>query len=92
MARAAKNAMRSSGPRKVTMAGIEWEEKYGCFQALVNHWLKLSFHWEAGDMHVQVAGHTLKTRAKTEEQAAILATSTARVWARRALEVLEGGK
>lgn len=93
MARATKSAMRSSGPRKVRLADIEWTEKYECYRATVYNWLELGFERTSFDgYHATIAGRTLQCPVKTVEEAAVLAVETARTWLRRALDELEGGK
>jgi hypothetical protein len=81
-----------SGPRKVTMAGIEWTEQYGCYRAVLDNWLELKIVHEKGTFRIEVAGRRLVRSAATVEEAVIIVTATARVWLQRALAELEGGE
>lgn len=91
MARAIKNAMRSSGPRKVMMAGIEWEEQYGIYRAVLNGWMELQIVHE-NEFYVQVAERRLAARPEVVEDAAILARKKAVAMAQGIVDLLEGGK
>ena len=72
MARAMKNAMRS-GPRKVTLAGIEWTEQYGYYRAMLNGWLELQLQpdknvysvLKPGGVIVWVVGDATKDGSET---------------------------
>lgn len=91
MARAMKNAMRS-GPRKVTLAGIEWTEQYGYYRAMLNGWLELQLQPDKNVYSVLVAERMLAAQPRTAEAAAVLARAKALAMARGIVDVLEGGK
>lgn len=91
MARA-KNAMRSSGPQMVTMAGVEWEEQYGCYTARLNGWMELSVAHVNGAYRIRVAGRALELTSKTPEGAASRAVEVAYRMARGIVDLLEGAE
>lgn len=91
MARATKSAIHS-GPRKVTMAGIEWTEQYGCYRALLNGWLELQVQPDKSVYSVLVAERLLAAQPKTAEAAAALARTMALAMARGIMGMLEGAE
>lgn len=91
MARAMKSAIRS-GPRKVTMAGIEWTEQYGYYRAMLNGWMELQLQPEKSVYSVLVAERMLVAQPKTAEAAAVLARAKALALARGIVDLLEGAK
>ena len=91
MARAMKNAIHS-GPRKVTLAGIEWTEQYGYYRAMLNGWMELQLQPEKSSYSVQVAERMLVAQPKTPEDAAILARAKALALARGIVDLLKGAE
>lgn len=92
MARATKNVMRSSGPRKVMMAGVEWEEQYGCYTAVLNDWMELNVAHLNGEYHMQVCGRRLTKAANTKEEGAERVVKCALIMARGIVDLLEGAE
>ena len=91
MARA-KSAMRSSGPQMVPMAGVEWVEQFGCYEAILNDWRRLDIVYMGGEYHMQVCGRRLTKTAKTKEEGAERVVKCALIMARGIVDLLEVGK
>jgi len=81
-----------SGPRKVTMAGIEWTEQYGVYCAALNGWMELVLSHDNGAYHVRVAGKVLVAKPQAVEDAAILARAKAFSMARGIVDLLKGAE
>lgn len=83
--------MRSS-PRKVTMAGIEWTEQYGCYKAVLDGWMELHLEDYKGEFSVEVAGRKLLSKPKTLEAAAVMARAWAFAMAGEIVHMLKGAE
>jgi hypothetical protein len=73
---------------RVTLAGIEWDERYNCYVAIVAGWLNLAFSWTKDGYKITVAGVALKNCHQDRETAARIAVASALVLIGKAKEEL----